>query len=112
MMRIQRPEAWPCPWCGASTTLPGNPSGICDSRRCACGAIGIAAPPRDTDEIVDDAIGVFGIADGYLTPFDSDRVAGLQRLGVEVMEGPSIPASAINLSDLRVLWFRRKPHAT
>jgi hypothetical protein len=99
---------WLCPWCQAVARLPGNPAGICESRRCGCGALGIAAPARDTDEIIDDAIGVFGIPEGSLTPFDADRVAGLQQLGVEVAEGEPIPAGVISRFELRVLWFRKQ----
>jgi hypothetical protein len=91
--------------------LPGDSPGICESRRCKCGAIGIAGPPWDTDEIIDDAIGVFGIAAGYLTPFDSDRVAGLRQIGVEVAEGQRIPGASDRF-ELRVLWFRRQARST
>jgi hypothetical protein len=103
---------WLCPWCRAIANKPGNMSGICESKRCECGALGIATPPWDTDEIVDDAIGVFGIPEGDLTPYDSDRVAGLQQVGVEVAEGERIPAGVLNRFELRVLWFRRREHAT
>jgi hypothetical protein len=64
---------WSCPWCQVEAILPGNPSVICESRRCQCGALGVAAPLWDTDEIIDDAIGSFGGSENYLTPFDSDR---------------------------------------
>ena len=81
---------------------------ISESRKCECGAIGLGAPSHDTDEIIDDAIGIFGIAEGHMTPFDSDRVAGLQKVGVELAEGePGIPSSS-HYSEYRVLWFRRK----
>jgi len=103
---------WLCPWCQAVATLPSDSRGICESRRCECGALGIGAPPWDTDEIIDDAIGIFGIAEGYLTPLDSDRVAGLRRVGVEVAEGRRIPPSASNRFELRVLWFRKPVYAT
>jgi len=98
---------WLCPWCREFATLPGNPSGICESKRCQCGGLGIAAPSRDSDEIIDDAIGIFGIAEGCLTPYNSDRVAGLQRIGVEVLEGQRVPADADNRLEWRVLWFRK-----
>jgi hypothetical protein len=105
-MSHPEPE-WQCPWCRAvATPLSGAP-GICEKKRCACGALGIGAPPRDTDEIIDDAIGIFGIHGSFLTPFDADRVAGLQQAGVEVAEGRRIPADATHPFEYRVLWFRR-----
>jgi hypothetical protein len=70
--------------------------------------LALAAPPWDSDEIIDDAIGTFGIADGYLTPFDADRITGLQLVGIEIAEGLPIPSGDGNPFQLRVLWFRRK----
>ena len=104
-------DEWLCPWCHAVAKMPANTRGICESKRCDCGALGIAAPPWDTDEIIDDAIGVFGIADGYCTLYDSDRVAGLRQSGVEIAEGERIRDRASNRFELRVLWFRRQGHA-
>jgi hypothetical protein len=101
-------QDWLCPWCGEVASDPANAPGICESRNCTCGAMGIGAPPWDTDEIIDDAIAIFGIAEGFLTSFDADRVAGLQRVGVEVVEGQSVPADGSNRFELRVLWFRRR----
>lgn len=110
---MPKPEhEWLCPWCQAIAEMPGNLSGIWESKHCECGALGIAAPPWDTDEIIDDAIGVFGIAEGYLASHDSDRVAGLQQVGVEVAEGERIAAGVLSQFELRVLWFRRREHAT
>lgn len=82
---------------------------ICHSRTCECGALALGAPPLDTDEIVDDAINLFGIADGYMTPFDADRLAGLGKVGVEMKEGQRIPAGNGLPFEIRVLWFRRRP---
>ena len=101
-------DGWRCPWCNKVASVPAALSTICDSRVCECGALGLGAPPWDIDEIVDDAINIFGIADGYMTPFDADRVAGLQAVGVDVVEGERIQASGRNQPELRVLWFRRK----
>jgi histidine triad (HIT) family protein len=101
---------WTCPWCRALATLPGSAS-ICQSRRCECGALAIAAPPWDTDEIIDDAIGVFGIGVAHLTSLDSDRVTGLRQMGVDVAEGQRLPATGSDRFELRVLWFRRRAEA-
>lgn len=82
---------------------------ICKSRICDCGAVALGAPSRDTDEILDDAINVFGgIEDAFMTPYDTDRVAGLRRLGIDIVEGEIVAADrGTSPFDLRVLWFRR-----
>jgi hypothetical protein len=96
---------WLCPWCGRLAELPVQFPVICASRRCECGALGLGARTRDSDEIIDDAIGIFGIADGYMTPFDSDRIIGLQQNGVEVAESEDFAPR--DGGSLRVLWFRK-----
>ncbi len=99
---------WLCPWCGTVARLPTQHSVLCHSRTCECGALALGAPPWDTDEIIDDAIGIFGIADRYMTPYDADRILGLQEGGVEVAEDPRMPSGDDKSSQLRILWFRRK----
>jgi hypothetical protein len=51
---------WCYPWCSRFAGLPTDFAVICESRVCECGALGLAAPSWDTDEIIDDAINVFG----------------------------------------------------
>jgi hypothetical protein len=96
---------WLCPWCGTSTTVTYRMRVVSESRICQCGAVGLGA--LDSDEMIDDAINIFGIAEGYLTPFDSDRLLGLEKNGVEIKEGESIPASPTCPFELWPLWFRR-----
>jgi hypothetical protein len=105
-------SAWECPWCGVLADKPADLRVISQSRICVCGALALGAPPWDTGEIIDDAINVFGIADGYLTEFDSDRIAGLRAIGVEVVEGHRIMPSAGGHFETRVLWFRKSTPAT
>ena len=100
--------AWECPWCGSIADRPADYRVICQSRLCVCGALGLGAPPHDTDEIIDDAINIFGIADGYLTEFNADRLAGLRAIGVEIAEGRRIPRSTNDRVEIRVLWFRKE----
>lgn len=100
---------WLCPWCGKIAHLPTRHTVICYSKTCACGARALGAPPWDSDEIVDDAINIFGIADGFMTSFDADRLAGLQKVGVEIKEGQTIPHGESGPFEIRVLWFRRGP---
>jgi hypothetical protein len=98
---------WLCPWCSTLALLPTQQRVICHSRTCQCGALALGAPRWDSDEIIDETIGAFGIADGYLT-FDADRIAGLQLVGIEIAEGLPIPSGDGNPFELRVIWFRRK----
>lgn len=98
---------WQCPWCGVVAERQADLRVICQSRVCVCGALALGAPPSDSDEIIDDAINVFGIADGYMTEFDSDRVAGLRAIGVEVAEGHRIAPGSGDRLEFRVLWFRK-----
>jgi len=99
---------WVCRWCSGRTSTPMDGQVICVSRVCQCGAIALAAPAHDFDEVVDDAIHLFGIADEYLTPFDWDRVAGLEQLGVNMLEGSVISGQPSGSPhDLRVFWFRK-----
>jgi len=99
---------WSCPWCRTVATRASGLPVICESRRCGCGALALGAPPVDTDEIVDDAINLFGIAEGHLTEFDADRIAGLRQLGIEVAEGDFMQPEASHPFGFRVLWFRRQ----
>src|SRR5437867_9396913 len=98
---------WVCPWCGKVALLPTHHRVNCHSQTCECGAIGLGAPAWDTDEIIDDAIHIFGIADGYRTAFDADRLIGLEKAGVVIREGQPIPAGGDRPFEIRVLWFRR-----
>ncbi len=43
-----------------------------------------------------------------MTPYDTDRVAGLRRLGIDIVEGEIVAADRrTSPFDLRVLWFRQ-----
>lgn len=105
-------SAWECPWCGWLADKPADLLVICLSRSCPCGALALGAPPCDTDEIIDDAVNVFGIDDGYLTEFDSDRLAGLRAVGIEVAEGRQLAPTSSARFETRVLWFRKPAPAT
>jgi len=99
---------WLCPWCGKVALPPTEHTVVSYSKTCECGALALAAPPWDTDEIIDDAINIFGIADGYLTPYNDDRIAGLEKVGVEIAEGTRVSSGGSHPIKLRVLWFRRR----
>ena len=101
-------DNWQCPWCRRLADVSADLTVICESRSCQCGALALGAPPEDVDEIIDDAINVFGpIADGYMTEFDRDRIAGLRQIGVEVAGNDAVVPS--ESTDFRIMWFRRKP---
>jgi hypothetical protein len=99
--------SWLCPWCGGVASLPTAHAVICYSRTCACGAVALAAPPQDSDEIIDDAINIYGIPLESLTPFDADRLAALSQAGVAVRDGGAIDPQPPSPHPLRLLWFRR-----
>jgi hypothetical protein len=48
------------------------------------------------------------IVEGYMTAFETDRVIGLEKAGVEIREGRAIPAGDGRPLKTRVLWFRGK----
>jgi hypothetical protein len=98
-------ERWRCPFCGEMAGEPTREPVICDSRTCRCGAIALGAPPRDFDEIVDDAINVFGPRIRESSKgFDSLLLADLRRAGVEVRDG--ICAKVPSGLEHRYVWFR------
>ena len=103
---------WTCPWCGRVASRPTEHRLICYSRTCDCGAVALGAPPWDSDEIIDDAIGIFQVevrpeSRGY----DALLLEDIKRSGVEVREGvletgvPGMPHGW----KVRYLWFRRTP---
>jgi hypothetical protein len=83
---------------------------ICYTRTCECGAIALGAPPWDTDEIIDDAIGLFGVE---IRPqsrgFDSILMGEILRSGVEVRMGELVQGVSEMPEGLKYqfIWFRR-----
>ena len=98
-------DPFQCPWCDNLASEP-TPHVICESRTCSCGAIALGAPPWDFDEVVDDVIGIFGISQEFLTPFDGDRVQGLKARGVQLVEGAMVPATKTSLKT-QFFWLRK-----
>jgi hypothetical protein len=100
---------WECPWCGANAR---NKTSIIllDSRACDCGAVAIAGPRIDSDEIIDAAIDHFHVTTrpescGYDAMFLQD----IQRSGIEIREGcvTQDPQALAPWGPVRHLWFRR-----
>jgi hypothetical protein len=101
---------WVCPFCGSVAARETEQPVLCDSRTCSCGAIGLAAPTVDTDEIVDDALGLFRVrireeSRGY----DALMLEDLRRTGVEVREGEGARIREGFWGQYTSLWFRRTP---
>lgn len=101
---------WECPWCGSEAQnkiakmLP-------DARACDCGAIGMAAPQVDSDEIIDAAIDYFHVTTRPESRgFDARLLEDIQRSGIEIREGALTrdPNLAGMWATIRHLWFRRQ----
>lgn len=87
-LRSEDSRKWLCPWCGTIADLPTAYQVICDTKTCSCGAIVLGAPPWDFDEIIDDAINIFGVATRPESGgFDPLLLEDIRRSGVEVREG-------------------------
>ena len=101
---------WRCPFCGFVATQPtqGTPrSLICESRTCSCNAVALAAPSVDLDEIIDDAVGIFGIAiRDESRGVDALMLGDIRRAGVEVRRGESVPARQGLPLEYVSVWFR------
>jgi hypothetical protein len=101
-------DRWSCPFCGKLATLETEQPVLCDSRTCSCGAIALAAPIVDTDEIVDDALGIFEVqiredSRGY----DALMLEDLRRAGVEIREGELAQVREGFWGEYTSMWFRR-----
>jgi transcription elongation factor Elf1 len=103
--------AWTCPFCNAPATQPTAAKAACESRTCACGAIGLAGPACDVDAIMEDAVGIFGSAVREDTRVNDSMLRHDVRLGeVEIRHGQKVPVKRGLLSkplDWTSLWFRR-----
>ena len=104
-------DNWTCHFCGQNASKATLPSPLCESRTCSCGAIALAAPARDWDEITDDAIGLFSVS---IRPeskgFEQLLLADIETAGVErhlgTMKG--FASSLGKEKQWTCVWFRRK----
>src|SRR5689334_22044363 len=96
-----------CPWC-ASLARASSFGAACEARSCVCGAVVIGAPAPDFEEVVAEAMSLFGVDPDHLTPFDGDRVAGLRARGVEIHPGWRIQSSKMDHLLYEFYWFRRE----
>jgi RNA polymerase subunit RPABC4/transcription elongation factor Spt4 len=105
-------KAWVCPFCGAVATLLTPRGVVSASRTCSCGAIGLAAPMRDLDEIVDDAINLFQVTvRGESRGYDALLLDDIRRSRVEIRTGEAGRAPTGLRQEYQSLWFRRPTEA-
>ncbi len=107
-------DEWLCPFCSSIASDPLTDSVVCEGRRCACGAIALAAPLIDSDEIIDDAINLFSIQISK-TPklYDALVLEEICESGVEYLEGKRARVGADSLGEWgnwTSLWFRKQIH--
>jgi hypothetical protein len=101
---------WICPWCNTIAALETRHPVICYSRTGECGSVALGAPPWDSDEIIDDAIGIFAVE---IRPqsrgFDPLLMDDIRRGGVEVRTGALVQglSGMPALLKYQFLWFRR-----
>ena len=101
-------DSWSCPFCGTVATRETKERVLCDSRTCSCGVIALAAPVVDTDEIVDDALGIFRVQSrAESRGFDAFMLEDLRHAGVEVREGQRARVMEGFWGEYTSLWFRR-----
>lgn len=100
---------WICPWCHTVAALETRYPVICYSRTCACGAVALGAPPWDSDEVIDDAIGIFAVEIRPMSlGFDPLLMDDIRRSGVDVRAGELVHG----LPDMQAVlkyqffWFR------
>lgn len=102
-------EVWRCPWCGEIAKRATIPEPLSESRTCDCGAIGLTAAVRDSDEIIDDAINIFGVRTRETSKGFSDLLlADVAQSGVEV-RGGTLAGGPEGLPTHRWVWFKKLP---
>ena len=102
-------DRWTCPFCGKHAASRTPERVLCSSRTCACGAIALAAPEVDQDEIIDDAIGVFGARiQEESRGFDARLLADLARAGVAIRNGERMTLGDSPWGGWTSMWFRRE----
>lgn len=107
----ETPDQWTCPFCGAQAVWETTPAPLGESRTCACGAIALAAPARDYDEITDDALNLFSIP---TRPESRGSEALLRRdlldAGIEIRDGLTrrVEIAPGRHDEMQSVWFRRR----
>lgn len=97
-----------CPYCDAVAQAPASRRTLCEARTCGCGAIGLANPRVDQDEIIDDAIGLLDVPIPDAARGDDARlIQAIRTAGYEVREGWSGGEDLHPWGRQITMWFRR-----
>ena len=101
-------EVLRCPWCQSVAEIAPDLRTLSKAVRCACGALGFCANVEDTDEIVDDAIDIFGVrTEETSRGFTDLLLADVVRAGVDVRGGPLAFDGDDPFPRRRWIWFRK-----
>jgi hypothetical protein len=108
---VPNQEQWRCPWCGSVALRSTRLSVLCVSRECLCGAIVLAAPRHDFDEILDVAVSAFELSISIISLGDTRlMVQEMEKAGVEIAVGMTLKHSVDGGSlQHQYLWFRFRP---
>lgn len=97
-----------CLYCDAVAEMAAPRRTLCAARTCACGAIGLANPAVDQDEIIDDAIELLEVRVPEATHGDdAGLIEAIRADGYEVREGFSGGQDLHSWGPQIVMWFRR-----
>lgn len=103
-------ECWRCPWCGTFTKTTERRSVLCISRQCHCGALVLAAPRRDFDEILDTAVEILEIEVPQEALVDTRIMMHyFQSAGVDIVVDEKSNLFPVGHDDLYLcVWFCRR----
>ncbi len=106
-------DRWICPYCGAAALKKLISDHIfCEARICACGAVALAGPVVDTDELVDSAVCLYQLdLLGPGSTIEVNTLDDLLRAGFEYRSGESAHVGSGIWTDHTSLWFRAIPAA-
>lgn len=97
-----------CPYCDAVAEESAPRHTLSAARACACGAIGLANPAVDQDEIIDDAIELLEVRiPDAARGDDAALIEAIRAAGYEVREGWSGGQDLHPWGPQVVMWFRR-----
>jgi hypothetical protein len=102
------PDRWQCPWCNSIAANESGLDTLCESRSCSCGALGLAHPSVDLDELVDEAIGIF---QARINPsshgYNDLLLEDVRQSGVEIVIGQCVDKPGGLLTRYQHIWFRK-----
>lgn len=100
-------DSWNCPYCNSVASYKTEKPTLCDSRTCACGAIGLATPAVDSDLLAHDVNVLFNIKDDE-DPINYRTILRdcLQNEGIECRSGDRIAVGESICAEYISFWFR------